>query len=168
MRKVTEVHMDLRTSTKNRTLPRVGRGWYSCPVEQGDAPRTDTQAIPFLQVCHAAWGGWQPVLVSLEHLPEIQPSAVRKDPSLQLWSLVGALTCLVFVATSHSAASHCLQNARLPAAQPGSNSWELAMVEYCFEVWSITRGKKKQKTHIKPFQAPSEEGRTSHLIHVSE
>lgn len=64
----------------------MGRGWHSCPVEQGGAPHTGVQATPFLQVCHAGQGVWHPVIVSLEHLPEIQPSAGRKDPSLQLWS----------------------------------------------------------------------------------
>ena len=66
---VAEVHMDLETSTDNRALPTVDRGWDSCPVEQGGAPHADIQAIPFLQVCRAGWGGWHPV--SLEHLPEV-------------------------------------------------------------------------------------------------
>lgn len=107
------------------------------------APHAEIQAIPILRVCRT---GRYAVIVSLERLPEIQPSAVRKDPSLQLWSFTGALTCPVFTATSRSAASCCQQGARLPAAQPGSNTRELAMVEDCFAVWSITRGKKKRKT----------------------
>ena len=58
-------------STKNRSLPVVGRGWHSYPVEQGGAPQVDIQAILFLQVCHAGWGRWHPVIVPLECLPEI-------------------------------------------------------------------------------------------------
>lgn len=67
----------------------------------------------------------------------------------------GALTCLIFMATSRSAASRCLWRARLPAAQPGSNTWELAMVKCCFAVRSITGGKKKPENtlnHMKPPQ----------------
>lgn len=42
-----EVHVDLGIFAKSPSLPMLARAWYSCPVERGGAPHTDTQEITF-------------------------------------------------------------------------------------------------------------------------
>lgn len=161
---VAKVHMGLGTSTKTQSLPTVGRGWHSCPVEEV-APHAEIQAIPFLRVCRT---GWYAVIASLERLPEIQPSSVRKDPSVQLWSLTGALTCPFFTAISHSAASRCQQGARAsycPAwlQHLGAGNGRVLLCG----VVNHKRKVKKENT-LNHTKAPQKKGCVSPLIHVSE